>query len=484
MRWKWLILIFALALLGAHAVSAREIVRGEDCVIGADQTIEGNVFVLCRTLVLDGTVNGNVFGAAFAVEINGRVAGDLYMLAGQTDIRGYIGRDLLFAGPVLRVHPNAVFGDVRGDLISLGLSTEVFSGARIPGSITSLSYQLLMGGEVGREISFWGSALRVDGAVAGDVDAAVGDPEVSNVSQLQTLLVPFRFDVELIPPGLLVTENATVGGQLTYTSTSPGQIEADLEQAPVFNQIINLPDFSQINDLDEDSNATWFVAYLIVAAREFITLSIIGLIAIYGLPRALQAPVQHIRSRPLNSLGAGILTFILSIGLWVVVLLMIVLAILLFAALRLGDLIVVGLMLLGIFNVGGASAFYFVAIYISRVIVGLTAGRLLVRVALGDEGTARMVYVHLLVGIGLLSLLIFLPVVGSILNALALALGLGAIMLAITQQRGLPQRQIVPVRLPAAPEDARKIPPPIVTEEPRRPGMDNLPAGFRWWDND
>ena len=476
------ILLMVLVLQTLHIAAAREIVQGNDCTIGADQVIEENVFVLCRTFTLNGQIKGDLIGAAFTAELNGGVDGNIYMLAGQMDARSRIGRDMVFAGPVLRVHPTAAFEDERSSLISASLSTELYDGARVPGSLTSLSYQLVLDGDVGGEVSFWGSALRIGGAINGDVDATVGDAQLGDASQLQTLLTPFRFEVRLISPGLTVSEQGMITGQLTYTSTSAGVIEGILPHEPIFNQIVTAPDFTQINNPDEETGVSWLNSYLAVVIREFITLAAIGLLGVYFLPRALQVPAQQIRNRPLNSLGAGILSFILSIGVWVLVLLLIVLTTLLFLTFSLPDLVIIGMIAVGVLNIGGASAFYFIAIYISRVIVCLAIGRTLVRLALGDDG--GMIYLHLLVGVALLSVMVFIPVIGGAINAITLALGLGAIFLTFTQIRGASRRQTTPVTIPVAPQTARQIPPPIVGDTPRGPGMDNLPEGFRWWDRD
>lgn len=482
MRFKRIGIVISLLLLlfTVHLATARDVIRGNDCVIDSDRVIEGNAFILCRTFTLNGRITGNLIGAAFDVELNGPVDGDIYMLAGQMDVRSEVGRNLLFAGPVLRVHATSSFEDDRGDLMTASLSTLVSDGATIPGSVISLSYQALVNGDVGGEISFWGSALRISGTVTGDVDANVGDAELADASQLQTLLTPFRFDVQLIPPGLTVTEDAVIEGNLTYSSTSPGDIYGELANSPTFVQVSTSPDFTQINNTDDESNVTWITGYLSVVVREFITLGAIGILGLYLVPRALQAPVPQIRHRPINSLGAGILTFILSIGVWVLVLLIIILITLLFLTLNLPDLVIVGMIGLGVVNIGGASAFYFIAIYISRIIVSLAVGRLLVRLALGDD---RMAYLNLLTGVALLALVVFIPVLGTIVNGVALALGLGAIFLTIAQFRGFNRPRAAPVTIPSAPEDARQMPPPIVEDAPRGPGMDNLPAGFRWWND-
>jgi hypothetical protein len=136
MRLKLILLAVCLGLIWtAGSAAAREVIQGNDCRVDRDEVIEGDVFVLCRTFVLDGQIHGNLMGATFEADLNGSVDGDVYLLAGQLDMRDQIGRDLLFAGPVLRVHPTAVFEDIRSDLISLSLSTEVFAGVSVPGSI-------------------------------------------------------------------------------------------------------------------------------------------------------------------------------------------------------------------------------------------------------------------------------------------------------------------------------------------------------------
>ena len=482
MRRVWIVIVLIVILAIARGAGARDVIQGDDCVIQANQTYESNLIAMCRNFVLNGSVDGDLFLVAFTAEINGEVEGNIYVLGGQLDLRDRVGRDVIFAGPVLRVHPTTVFEDTRSSVISASLSTEIADNVEIPGSILSASYQLIMAGDVGREISFLGSALTIDGTVAGDIDATVGDPNSSDPSQLQTLLVPFRFESELIPPGLIVTTNGSVGGLLTYTSATEGNIEGSLEQPAVFNEIITAPNFTQIN-VDEESNAAWVTTYLTRVLREFISLAIIGVIGVFLIPRPLQLPLHQLRHRPVSSLGIGLLTFILSFAVWLVVLLLILLAVFLFLALRLGDLAIISLMTLGLLNVGGAGAFYFVAIYVSRIIVCLYIGRFLVRVALGDDGTTRMLYFNLLAGVAVFAALAYLPFIGGPLNALALALGLGAIFQAIMNLRATPRRQPVPATLPVD-QSHQILPPPMVDEQPPSPGMNNLPEGFEWWKDD
>jgi hypothetical protein len=115
---------------------------------------------------------------------------------------------------------------------------------------------------------------------------------------------------------------------------------------------------------------------------------------------------------------------------------------------------------------------------------------MLVRVALGDDSGPRMNYLSLLIGIALLALLSPLPVIGWIINAFVLFLGLGAVMIGAQGQMrvyrdvgtAMPLR-VSPPLLPRRAENSRPLPPPILDDQPRSVGMENLPEGFTWWDD-
>jgi hypothetical protein len=488
MFWKTsslaLVLLALLAVSGMS--SAHDIIRGDECVVADDEVIAGDVFVLCRTFRLDGVIQGNLFGAAFYVEINGSVTNDVYVIAGQLDVSGELGEDLLFGGAVLRVHDGTRFTHARSNLIGAALSTTIFDNVAVPDSIVLLGYQLIINGSVDGAISFWGSALYINGPVGGNVTATVGDPD-SDASQLQTLLIPFRLDVQLIRPGLVVTQNARVDGQLTYSAPARGRIDGALAQEAVFNEIITRPDFTQIN-LDDEENTTWLTLYLTEALREAVTLGLIGLAGLVMGPRTLQAPIANLRWRPFSSVGIGILTFLMSFAAFFALFVLLALAVLFFLFLRLGDMAIISLMAIGALNIGGASTFYFVAIYLSRVVVCLAIGRVIIWYVLGDDGTARIQYFSLGAGISLLALLVYLPFVGALINLLALAFGLGAIALMLLRTRTTTgQRRPLPVTPPDQSIDLRQIPPPTISDTPASgPGMDNLPEGFsfRWWSNE
>ncbi len=492
MRLKrlWSALALVILLLVSGGTSAREILQGDVCTLEAERTISGNLFVFCRTLIVNGQVEGSLIGAALNTELRGSVRDDVYLLGGQLDVYGTLGDDLVFGGAVLRVHPQAIFEDERADLLAASLSTTLFSGAVIPNNVTNAGYQLLLFGDVGGEVNFWGAALTVAGSVTRDVEAQVGDSQSGDPSQVQTLLIPLRFlnfDLELMNPGLIVPEDAVIGGTLRYTAPSPGRVDGQLAESPVYIPVVVAPDFTQI-DLASENNLAWLGNYVVQVIREMITLGLIGVLGLAMMPRQLQAPLYNLRQRPLSSLGIGILAFIVSFGVWLVSALLLLIIVFILLALQMTDLVLISFMALGAVDIGGASLFYFVAIYVSRVVVALGLGRVVVRLVLGDDGSARIAYISLGVGVAIVALLAWLPLVGSVITALILALGLGAVTMAGTriQFREPPRAQAQgAVALPTRMVAPRQIPPPpVIEDKPSPPGTDNLPDGFNWWDEE
>ena len=483
-RWMIAGVAVLMLLLGLPGISqAHDVLRGDECVIGPRETVTDNLFVLCRVLRVEGRVLGSIIGAAFDTVITGTVHNDIYLLGGQILFDGTLEEDLVFGGMLLRMGPNARFNNPRGDVLSVALSTEIDRGAYIPNSLIAAGYQLLMAGEVDGQISFWGSALMIGGQVNGDVDATVGDPEAGDGSQLQTLLIPFRFDINLRQPGLVVTADATIDGVLRYTGATEGQINGELAQPPVYLPIITRPDLTQ-PILTESDNAQWLGSYLTQVIREFVTLGAIGVIGLALFPRQMVTPLINLRFRPLSSLGVGLLTFVLSFAGLIIVVLLALLLIFALAMLRLGDLVLASSLLLGVMGGGAAGGFYIVALFVSRVIFSLALGRAIVWLIIGDDGSLRLLYLSLAVGLALLALVAWLPVLGWMLNFAALALGLGAILITFMQQLSRPGPAPQPVQIPSRVEVARYIPPPTIEDQPNDPGMRNLPEGFDWWGDD
>lgn len=512
---KWFIIACLLMLSPMISVEARDILADDVCTIDDSMTIRGTVFAFCEELYIDGTVDGDVFAATLRTEINGTVNGSVYIVSGQLDITGQVIKGVHFGGASLRINPLAPIVEDENDttastpprealtigsIKALSLSTIIFSDTTIEDGILNAGYQLIVNGNTNNEINFWGSALIINGYVDGSTYAVVGDP-ASDSSQIETLLLPLNLDLELVDPGLIVGESGEITGLLSYQGPAEGDIQGTLTLEADYN----LPDTSVVIGIDEPGFLTTYIEAL---GSQFSTLLIIGILVLFFANNFLKAPVANLRTRPFASLAVGLLGFLLSFP---VVLIIIVLSLSL-----LGFLFILGFrgvvlaiaMVLGLVNIGGVSIFYFVAIFVTRAIVGLAIGRFILRIIFGrnDVDEQRWLqYLALVVGVLLIAILTSLPIVGIIFNASALFLGLGAVMIVVTAQFERLRTVVIPTAdswytpSPAIIREHRIRPNmeqatiptepsvPLVPPQPNQigttqmpPGTQNLPEGFEW----
>ncbi|MBI5666952.1 MAG: hypothetical protein HZC41_03020 [Chloroflexi bacterium] len=472
------LILTLLALLGMGRTAAREIRQGDECIIPATEVIQDNLFVLCRVLTIDGRVEGNLTGAASVATINGSVTGDISLLAGELTFSGTAGENLHFVGPVLRIEPDATFENPTGDLVAVTLSTDL--DAAVQGSVTNVGYELKLGGSTGGEVNFWGGALDITGTVGRDVNAAVADPNATAFSQWLNLLFPLFWDTTVQKPGLVVAQRGRIEGDLLYTGPVEGTISGQVAGETVFTPISSQPDLTQIIP-EEQRGGRELGIYLSQVLQELLTLTVIGLIGLSLAYRPLQLPLRQMQARPLWSLGAGLLALIVGVLAVFVIAGVGILLLIILGQLQLTGLSLAASIVLIVATLGSSGGFALVVIFISRVLVALFMGRLIVRVAVGDDGSRRITTISLLVGVIVLALLASLPVIGWVINLAALLFGLGAIAVHLIVQLR-PAYERVPVLVYRAPDSAPP-PPPIIEDSGKPPGMDNLPAGFRWWDD-
>jgi len=188
------------------------------------------------------------------------------------------------------------------------------------------------------------------------VTATVGDPASTGVSELRTIFGFLPFDLNLIDPGLRVTESGAINGQLRYSGPTEGEIAVTLAHPAEFTLVtaqtgLITPENSLAENLRE---------YLGAAIRELVSLAFIGLVALLLIPRAIQAPIYSLRVRPLTSFGIGLLTFIISISIFFIVIpLLGFVLVLLLLVLQLSDLAIIAGAIVLLLDLGGAGLFYF-----------------------------------------------------------------------------------------------------------------------------
>ncbi|MDQ7036378.1 MAG: hypothetical protein Q9P01_16565 [Anaerolineae bacterium] len=400
----------------------------------------------------------------------------------QLDVRGRISKDLHFGGVVLRVNPPPMIdetlvevensdGDaapewIGGGLKAVSLSTTVFENTVIVDGILNAGYQLVIHGDVRDEITFWGSTLLIDGTITADVFATVGNPEAESRT-LETLLIPFKFDVELLNPGLLISDSARLDGNLQYKGPVAADIQGEVTGSIDFqaNPLMVMPTLEEPGSLS---------VYFSELGREFTTLLAIGAVAVFAVPRFLDAPLHNLRTRPFSSFSVGMLAFLLSFPVVLSVMVLSVVIIFILRLVNLDGLVVVVGLVLGLVNLGGVSLFYFVAIFVARALVGLALGRFLMRLLYQDREGIMWSLAQLALGLFILAAVVSLPVIGLLFNAAALFIGLGTILNVLVLQFRR-WRDAAPVPAPAWYAPAPAVTPPHITA-PDRPRAKLMPA--------
>jgi len=433
-----------LAILGILLVSlfwlvptvwAVEFKGGEEVIIGPDEVIEDDLYVGAEKIVIEGTIKGDLVAAGGEIIVNGTVEGDFIGAAGYITINGDVQDDARIAGGVLILGPTARIGD---DALAAGYSFETTAGSTIGGSLLWGGYQAKLAGEVEEDFNGGMGALEIAGRIGGNVKVDVGEPN----PDFEARLPLFRtwMPAPMMPPGFRVAEGAEVGGQLTYTSGSEGEIEpgAAIEggiayQTPVPSPVeekeakVSTPQQIALN---------WSLSQL----RRLLALLVIGLILIWLLPGTVREAATALQTRPWGSLGWGILVVVfVCIVVPVIAFLMIVLD-LIFGGLGFGGLVVsitgVGLLT----NATIIVAFLIAVAYLTKIVVSFLVGRMILQRIREPWGAGRVW--PLVLGVVIFALVRAIPILGWFIGLIVTLFGLGALWLmsleAIRRRRAVP----------------------------------------------
>lgn len=312
----------------------------DDGIIEAGEIINDDVFLDGTNVRMDGDINGNLFAAGASITINGTVSGDAFLFSREVIVgeNAVIEGNLFSGAQSLRIE-----GQVNGSL-AVGASSMVLSGSTISGNVYyggfnletasdtfigvdlfAGSYQMILNGEVGRDVAAAVAAVEINGTVNRNVTLEMGDREPN----------PLQFPAppgvdETLQPGLRVGAAAVIGGDLKYTNPTDqsGRIQAEpggqiIYQTPVPGgqaEPQSVP--AQTNPLWLAFSTAWglFMNFW----KHFFSLIIVGTLVVLVFPRLLKRAVTSLKTQPLGSAGFGILTLILGYAAILVLVLVIV----------------------------------------------------------------------------------------------------------------------------------------------------------------
>lgn len=165
-----------LAALAASVVLAQgellggKLRTGTTVTVGAGESVEGDLYVLGGTVVVDGSVDGDLTAAGGQVTLNGPVTGDVLAAGGSVSIAGDVAGDLRVSGGQITLN-----GPVGEDVVAAGGQTTVQGGATIDGDLVVSGGQVAMGGAVAGNIEANAGTYSRTGTVGGTEHVVQGD---------------------------------------------------------------------------------------------------------------------------------------------------------------------------------------------------------------------------------------------------------------------------------------------------------------------
>ena len=369
--------LLALVLFAAPAQAAEFRADEETVRIGANETVDGDLFVAGTTIIIEGTVNGDVFAAGTEITIHGTVNGSVSAAGTSVSIEGPIENGVRVAAQEV-----VIAAAVGRDLMVLGQTVEVTAGGSVGGDVLLGAGEVTLAGDVGGRVLGAADTLRLAAAVGEDVDV-----EVNN---------------------LVIEPNARIAGDLKYRSSNEAQAAAGAVAGQVARQ-------APRSDFSADAGEATLDTVRGSAAR-IVVLTLLGLLILAVGRGWMERATTQMAQRPVASLLMGVLVFIATVPAIIIV----------------GGIVLVIFGL--VFGAGGVLAtiplplaglgLYALTLYIAPVFVGLLIGRLLIG-RFSPTG-----FWALVVGLIVLAVLGAIPYVGWVVTGLATALGLGGALLA------------------------------------------------------
>lgn len=420
-------LLGLLLLTFAAPAQAFEGRGGEKITIAADEVIDDDLYVSAAEFVLEGTVNGDLIVVGQAITVNGTVNGDLIAAGQQISVGGAIADDVRMAASVMRIGEEASIG---GDVVAAGFSLETRPGSTVGQDMIFAGGQVLLAGDIARNVGVATGGLDLRGTVGGDVKADVADTDEQAGPPPNMFMPQVTIPVPSVDPGLTIDPSASIGGNLEYTQSKDLAIPGGVVDGEITRS--EPPTEEGAPALTPAQLAgNWAFDWL----RGIVTLILFGLLLAWLAPTFLSGLSDKLAGKPLPSLGWGAVAWAAFFFAILVVVVVMIVGGLVFGTLTLGAVsgTIIWLGILALFALG--LGFVLVTSFVTKVVVGAVVGKLIL--ARANPSLAEHRFWPVVIGAGLVALvlgllqfpLLPLGVLYVLLDLAVILLGLGALWL-------------------------------------------------------
>lgn len=371
-----LLLVMLVFLSFPSNAEAADFRSGSEVNIGPEETVNDDLYATGGTVNINGTVNGDLVAAGGSVNIRGAINGDVIASGGSVVVSGMVRDNVRASGGSV-----VISSTVSGDVVAAGGSVELGPEASVGRDLVVGAGSVQIDGSIGRDLLIGGGSATINGTVGGDVKAELGE-------------------------GLTLGPTARVEGDLAVTS--PQEIEVAQGSAVLGNTVYEEPTTSLFWVRVRDTAGIRVVQDIVSRVQWFLGTAVVGLLLLWMVPRTLEGTSETVIRAPWSSLGLGVAVLVLA-----------PIAIIIAAAIA----IFIG----GFAGVPVAlvpTAVYLALLVLTAPVIGLFIGRFLLGRLRGDRAFAA--WQALLLGVLILALLGFVPVLNWIVTLLTLLFGFGA----------------------------------------------------------
>jgi len=443
-----LLLVGMLVLVPVSAVHAADFKH--DGSVGSDEVIDDDVFLSGERCSMNGTVNGNLLAACQSINLNGTVSGDAMLFAEKV----IVGKDAVISGNLFAFAASVdIDGTVSGSLASAASTilldqdstvarnaylasyeSKLESGSSVGMDLFAGAYQVIVNGDVARDLTVGANALELRGTVGRNALVELGS-EDEDVSTYTASMPGTQYVTESIPAGLRIYDGAHIGNDLTYKSQQnvDAQVEPFVGGKVVFEQL-SYPDAAN-NQHGIFSPRNWVVGdfsqfRLTSAFSRLITYFALGALAFWLFGKQATAVRDTGYAYPLKAFGWGFVTILIGfMGILLVPITFIMLGVLV-GVISLGGLLFTWYGVLGTIIVLVFMLFFFVVFTLSKVIAAYELGYWLMKDVFKSKMYSR--WLDLLVGVLIYVILCAIPYVGWVVGFAASLYGSGVLFIKFT----------------------------------------------------
>ena len=403
------VLVLMALFSATQSAHADGIIQGD--TVSAGQVVDNDAVMTSDDIVVDGTIKGDLFAFGRTVTINGIVDGSLVAAGGEITINGEVRGTVYSAGRVLEMGPES---SANRNVYFIGLQLITQEGSTIGRDLLGASLSAKLSGTVERDLKAIIGLLSFLGEIEKSVEEGQSEPEP---------------DTETSPSGSVDSQPSAaedLDGVISPVRTSGKNDPIQLPAKDLLSR--SLTQGFQKTVREQQISSYELQEWLIELVRDFVTLLIIRLVAIWLLPSKLELWTEKLRAKPLPATGYGLLGPIVAANAVIVVIMIVVIIL----AIGLGLGFITWAFAFSCLALGTTLFFVFV-IYISKIIVAYLTGLLIVKALIPKTATYRIV--PLIIGLLIYVLLASAPYIGWAIALIATILGLGAVGVTFRDKR-------------------------------------------------